>query len=64
MEKKTSADGSNVAKPKLTKLGCTLAAHRRSSPPRVLRKCSERLARREGFEPPTLRFEESRKGKK
>ncbi len=30
----------------------------------TIRRATERLARREGFEPPTLRFEERGKGKK
>ena len=37
--------------------GCTLAANRLNSLLRDLHKCLETLARREGLEPPTLRFE-------
>ena len=39
-------------------IGCTLAANQLSSLLRELHKCAETMARREGFEPPTLRFEE------
>ncbi len=45
-------------------IGCTLAAPGLLLGCSVVRKCLELLARREGFEPPTPRFEAGSKRKK